>query len=697
MRKRCTTCEGKGYIEHVTVCEKCGGLGTTKMNMGTGAANEKSDKCKECNGKGKFTDSEPCPDDCDSGYLYSCDFCGAEINEDQNNVCEECSEEPYVIRFIKPVAKEYLNSKRAVAAIVTKTFKDEVLVDLGGGLKGKFKTAQARLFRPGQLIPVQLKRLVDPSKSWQYYVAPIRQKNFKIKVVHAEVPDRSIAEFKEKGVDQVTGRFIGQIVNVKRLKKGPSFFTLFDASGETIVGTAFGMGGRPAYPKYDRGAIVEVLGEMTMYKGQQRFTIHSFKPVPFEQRQALFRKLAEVVLRKSMKISDMDLSISSSNMEQFKNDIQKAAIQIREAVISGRNILLKYNSNSVDSTVAAYALDFALRGFLRSRGKKASEFRHIIKRIPLKGNVYETSDIMRDITFVLDGPVPGDRMPLVVLLNAGFSSDSIPAYKFAETYELPVISITHLGSDPEVREMITVVGAENRVHETKVSASMIAYEVARMVLAEYDFNFTYLPMIGAYHTRAIGEEYEHYKQALEANEETQMTEEIVKDSAAALEYVLYGLRFSDGGETIRDLIGIGRRRDKGIDLVKSLASLARSQIENALKVIKEHVVIEETSTGQIHLIDLEQYAPRFDYPSHGALVTAYHDQTPDNAVTVGIGFDYLIFRLSDSGKTFDELLAGLQEALPNAMISGGGYESVGSIRFISGFKNEVVDQLKKML
>ncbi len=697
MRRRCLTCDGKGYIEHVTVCEKCGGLGTTKMTKGTGSANETNDRCPECNGAGKFVEKEICPDDCDNGYLYYCDFCGKEISEKDNNVCDECREEPYVIRFIKPIAKEYLNSKRAVAAVVTKVSKDTVFVDLGAGLKGKFKTGQARIFKQGQILPVQIKRQVDPNKDWLYYVIPIRQKNFKIKVVHADVPERSIAEFKEKGVDHVTGKFIGQIVYVKRLRRGPSFFTLLDASGETIVGTAFGIGGRPAYPKYDRGAVVEVIGEMTTYKGAERFTIHSFKPVPYEKRQELYRQLAEVVLRKQKKLQDLELSIESETLSKFRDEIIEAATQIREAVITGRNVLLKYNSASVDSTVAAYELDFALRGFLRSRGKKASEFRHFIKRIPLKGNVYETSDIMRDISFVLDGPVPGDRMPLVVLLNAGFSKESLPAYSFAEMYGLPVISVTHLGSDPEVHGKITLVGTDNKVNETKISVSMLAYEISRMVLAEYDFNFQYLPLIGANHTRAFGKEYDMYAEQLKSNEDAVMTPDDVKTVASAIEYVLFGLRFSDGGETIRDLIGIGRRREKGLELVKELAAVGNSAMEKAVKVISEYADIVSTGSGDLHLLDLEKFAQRFEYPSHGGLVTAYHDKINNEAISVGIGTDYLILRISSDKVNFDSILEKLENALPNAMISGGGYDSVGSIKFLPGLKDKVITELKTIL
>ncbi len=697
MRRRCTTCDGKGYIEHVTTCDKCGGFGTTKYTEGPGSKNEESAKCPECNGAGKFTEKEICPDDCDSGYLYYCDFCGKEIGEGDNNVCETCREDPYVIRFIRPIAKEYLNQKRAVAAVVTKVDRDTVFVDLGAGLKGRFKTGQSRIFRPGQLIPVQIKKQVDPNKDWLYYVVPIRQKNFKIKVVHAEVPARSIAEFKAKGVDHVTGKFVGQIVHVKRLRKGPSFFTLLDSSGETIVGTAFGMGGRPAYPKYDRGAIVEVIGEMTLYKGQERFSIHSFKPVPFEERQKLYRELAEVVLRKNKKIQDLELSVQTENFKKFETEIKEAAVMIREAIISGRNVMLKYNSSSVDSTVAAYSLDFALRGFLRSRGKKASEFRHFIRRMPLKGNVYETADIMRDVSFILDGPVPGDKMPLVVLLNAGFNRDSLPAYAFADVYDLPVISVSHLGSDPEVRDKVHLVGAENKVHETNISVSMLAYEIARLVLAEYDFNFQYLPLIGATHTRAEGEEYSKYLEMLKANEEAIMDEDGVKVAANALEYVLFGLRFSDGGETIRDLLGIGRRRENGLELAKSIATLAKETTEKAVKVIKEFAKVEEIGSIKVHFLDLENYTQRFEFPSHGGLVTAYHDTLDGEAMTVGVGYDYLILRISSEAIDFDKILQGLKEKLPNAMIQGGGYESVGSIKFLHGVQEDVLSSLKELL
>ncbi len=695
MRKRCTTCRGKGFIEHVTTCTACNGLGTTKLVIGQGDSNDQSAKCEVCGGTGRIVDPETCPEDCEEGYFYVCDLCGKEINKEDGNLCGECKENPVAIRFIKPLNEEALNSGKAVAAIVTRILRDEVHVDLGAGLKGKFKTAKTNLFRQGQIIPVRLGKVSDPKRPWLYYVVPVKQKRFKIELVHAEVPQKSIQEIVENGQEKVAYSFVGQITNVKRLRRGPSFFTFVDESGVSIIGTAFGIGGRIPFPKYEQFSVVEVIGELDEYKGRERFLIHTLKPVDFEERQKIYGKIANVVLRGDKTVADFDLSISEKQLNSYKEEIVNAALKIREAAISGRNIILRYNTNSVDSTVGAYAMDFALRGFLRSRGVRPSDFRHVLRRLPVRGNVVDSGDIIRDISFVLDGPVPGEIMPLVVLFNTGTTEDSLSSYYVAQNYDLPIVTISHQGIAEAVQKLTNPVGSSNVISSTNISSGMLSFEVARLVLAEYDFNFHHLPVISALYTRAKGDAFKSYLEKVESNDELKFDESKLSTIADVLDYILFSLRYSDGGEVIRDLLFIGRRKEKSLELTSRLEELVNTQRDSVLQLAEQNLEKESVNDVEFNIIDLELNVPRFEYPPHGLLLTLINDKSnSDKTVTLGIGSDYCIIRTKGLSQSFSELLLAIQSDLPTANIQGGGYDQVGSFKFISSSKASIVNFVK---
>ena len=110
----------------------------------------------------------------------------------------------------------------------------------------------------------------------------------------------------------------------------------------------------------------------------------------------------------------------------------------------------------------------------------------------------------------------------------------------------------------------------------------------------------------------------------------------------------------------------------------------------------------ELSEGKnLVLLDLEDYAPRFEYPSHSSILNGLHnlmvDEGNGSVVTIGVTSDYLNLTNSAIGFNFDEFFNQLQEKLPNTGITGYGQGSSGSIQFLTGFKGKVLGAIKKLL
>jgi len=707
MRSKCQTCRGKGFIEHVTTCPRCKGTGKTTISIGQGSNPADDKKCKQCNGNGKFVDSEPCPDDCDNGYFYFCDFCSKEISESENNICEECKEDPYVVKLIPPLKEEYLDGKRALLATISKISNEDVFVYIGArslNIHGQFKTSNSRHYNVGQTIGVNARKPIQVKEKWINYVSPIRQTSFKVITEQADVEERTIKDISESGPNGVPGEFMAQILSIKHLKNGPTFFTFIDKNGDSIQGTAFASGQKRAFISFDRYSVVTVTGIMDTYKDRERFLLYNIKPVPFETRQEFYEALASSVRGQDLALDDIPLSIETEKYSQMKSSLVEAAKSIRKAIISGRNVLLRYHSPCVDGATAAFAIDYAIRALLRSRGRRTDEFRYLVRRLPLKSPVYEASDIIRDISFVLDGPVPGEKMPLVVMIDAGSSNESLSAYQIAEEYDLPTIIIDHHQIDEQVKDLVSVVvNPMTFSSEYRFSSSMLAFELARYIFPMEDISgdLYHLAAIGALSDKVSGEELDFYLSKVKENEETSgLTYERMSNLKYALDYVLFGLRFSDGGEVVRDILQIGKKDGRADATADEIAKLSKTLVEKALVTMEAKAEKKEVGDFTIQTIDLENFAPRFEFPTHGLLVGELHDKTKGDVskiLTLGIGTDYIIFRASNIEKNLETIITGLKEKVPLANITGGGHSNVGTINFLIGFKSEIIETISELL
>jgi archaea-specific RecJ-like exonuclease len=706
MRNKCDTCKGKGFIVHSTTCPKCAGVGAIKLTIGSGSGTAKDEKCPTCKGEKKFEDQETCPEDCIDGFLYFCDFCGVEISKEDNFICGNCRDDPFIVKLVPPLNEEYLKGERALAATVIRTMDEgEVLVQIGDrnlGLRAQFKTNAPHQYNSGDTVAVRARRPLQNTPGWKNHVVAIRQQNFKIKTEHKDVPERSIAEFKEVGVDGGPGTFVGQILEVKYIRDGPTFFTLIDESGESIQGTAFGLNNQRAFPSFDRYSVVNVIAEMDLYKEKERFHIYALKPVPFAERTELHEKLANVIKDKGSTIEEIPFSIESDIYEKIRTPLVEAAKEIREAIISGRSILIRYHSPCVDGITAAFSVDYAIRAFLKSRGRRTDEFRHIIRRLPLKGTMYEASDIIRDISFVIDGPVPGEKMPLVILMDLGSSRDSLPAYQVAKEYELPIIVVDHHEVDDEVKNLASIMVNPSLVSDDyRVSGSMLGFELARLIFPEEEIDLYHLAAIGGLSDKITGLEIEKYLEKINSlPEENRITKEDMYTIINALEYTLFGLRFSDGGEVIRDILRIGKKDGRADEAAKAIGKMSIELIENALISLKENTEAEEVNGIKVNKVNVDLYAPRYEFPTHGLLISHLHESIEneaDKVITLGIGVDYIIFRGKNLSSNLTKIIAQLKENLPSAMITGGGHAQVGTINFLPGYREQTISELLKII
>ncbi|PSP33097.1 RecJ like exonuclease, partial [Halobacteriales archaeon QH_10_70_21] len=96
-------------------------------------------------------------------------------------------------------------------------------------------------------------------------------------------------------------------------------------------------------------------------------------------------------------------------------------------------------------------------------------------------------------------------------------------------------------------------------------------------------------------------------------------------------------------------------------------------------------------------LDVENHARRFTYPAPGKTTGELHDrkvqETGDPVITIGYGPDFAVLRSDGVRLDIPNMVTELQAEIEGAGVSGGGHLVVGSIKFVSGMREPVVDAL----
>jgi len=146
------------------------------------------------------------------------------------------------------------------------------------------------------------------------------------------------------------------------------------------------------------------------------------------------------------------------------------------------------------------------------------------------------------------------------------------------------------------------------------------------------------------------------------------------------------------------VLGVGGDEDRHRELVEFLAGESREAVERQLDVALPHVEREELANGaDLYRLDVENHAHRFTYPAPGNTTGAVHDrklaEDGGPAITLGVGPDFTVMRSDGVRLDIPGMVEELRDELPGAGVSGGGHLVVGSIKFVEGRREAVLDAL----
>jgi RecJ-like exonuclease len=485
----------------------------------------------------------------------------------------------------------------------------------------------------------------------------------------------------------------GEVAQIKQTS-GPTIFTIVDETG-TQNAAAFVEAGVRAFPEIELGDIVKVIGEVMRRNNQLQIEADVISALKGEDSDAVKVRI-EQALDKRSEPEDIPLLVRSEVLEKLRPEMKKVAKIIRKAVFTSQPIILRHHADA-DGICSAVAIEQAVVSLIRESGGDFDADYFLFKRAPSKAPFYEIEDITRDLDFSLKDHVRfGQKMPLVILTDNGSTEEDEPSYKIASVYEIPFVVIDHHHPDATIDKYL--VAHVNPYHvggDFGITAGMLGTEVARLINPKIEPLIRHLPAIAG-----VGDRSEAVERGLFLDlVRDQYPEEACKDIALALDYEQFWLRFNDGREIIKDILNITGRTERHRKLVALLVDGANTMIEDQMSACMPHVVPRVLKNdARLFLIDVEIHAHKFTFPPPGKTSGEVHDRlcrehAGKPVVTIGFGPDFAVLRSRGVLMNIPRMVRELRVEIPGGGISGGGHLVVGSIKFVEGMRDVVLEAL----
>jgi len=487
----------------------------------------------------------------------------------------------------------------------------------------------------------------------------------------------------------------GEVVQAKQTG-GPTVFGVGDATG-IVPCTAFESAGVRAYPEVEVGDVVRVAGTVETREGSLQIEAESLDRLAGEARREARDRL-DAALDERAEPADVDPLVDWPAFEPIRAELRELARLLRRTALSGRPIRVRHHADG-DGMCAAIPVQYALERFVSEIHADPDAARHQFRRLPSKAPFYEMEDVTRDLNFALEGRARhGQKLPFLLMLDNGSTAEDVPAYENLTHYDIPIAVVDHHHPDPEAVEPLLDAHVNPYLYgeDYRITTGMICVELARLIDPSATDELRHVPAVAGLSDRSEADAMDDY---LDRAREAGYDAADLRDVSEALDYAAHRLRYSEGKTLVNDALDVGcDDPDRHAELVDFLSTRARRDADRQLAAVEPHAESERLASGaRLYRADLDEYAHRFTYPAPGKTTGALHDakvaETGEPVITVGYGPDFAVLRSDGVRLDIPGMVADLREALPGAGISGGGHLVVGSIKFVKGRREEVIDAL----
>ncbi|MHB9285650.1 DHH family phosphoesterase [Halobacteriales archaeon Cl-PHB] len=487
----------------------------------------------------------------------------------------------------------------------------------------------------------------------------------------------------------------GQVVQIKQTG-GPTIFQVRDETG-IVPCAAFEEAGVRAHPEVDIDDYVRITGEVETREDAVQVEADDVAVLEGEAEADVAERLDQATAAVA-EPHEVDPLVDWPEFEKLWDDLREVAERLRRTVLEGRPIRMRHHADG-DGLCASVPLQYALERFIAEQYEDPDASRHLLKRLPSKAPFYEMEDVTRDLNFALENRKRhGQKLPLLLMLDNGSTEEDTPAYRNLAHYDVPLLVVDHHHPDPEAVEDLVDAHVNPYLHgeDYRITTGMMSVEIARMIDPDVTDDLTHVPAVAGLADRSEGEAMPDY---LDLATEAGYDEAQLREIGEALDYATHWLRYNDGRELVNDVLNVNcDDRHRHEELVDQLATKAERDVDEQLDVAMEHVTHERLDNGaHLYRLDVENHAKRFTYPAPGKTTGKIHDrkvaETGDPVITIGYGPDFAVLRSDGVRLDIPQMVVELTEEVDGGGVSGGGHLVVGSIKFVRGMREDVIEAL----
>ncbi|MFC4543331.1 DHH family phosphoesterase [Halosolutus amylolyticus] len=479
-------------------------------------------------------------------------------------------------------------------------------------------------------------------------------------------------------------RLEGEITGVRQTS-GPTVFELRDETA-TVECAAFEEAGVRAYPDVEIDDVVALEGEVERHHGELQIETESLEILAGEERETVHDRLEDAI-ESEARPAAVDLLADHDAVTAVEDGLVDAATAIRRAVMEARPIVVRHGATA-DGYVAGAAIERAVLPLIREKHTREDAEYHYFERRPLDGRVYDMDAATNDVTSMLEArDRHGEQLPLVVLVDAGSTVESVDGYDLLSMYDANALVIDDSRADEAIVDAVSVAVTPSLegVDVSDVTSTALAANVAAHVSDDVRSDLEHLPAVSYWEDAPA----DYVDLAAEAGyDETDIAN---RREAVALE--AYYQSYKDKRELIIDLLfedsDASTPRNDG--LAAHVSEQFRAKLESELETAQENCTVRGVDGVTVTLLDTDAFTHRYDFPTTVLLLDELHRRERDRAdapfVTLGVGSDELHVRATESLNVRDLGDAIAEQASDAGVSVVGGAD--GHVEFLPGERDAV--------
>lgn len=479
-----------------------------------------------------------------------------------------------------------------------------------------------------------------------------------------------------KGLNTLTSKdtFKGNVKIIKKSKPGPVVFIVTN-----------GLGAIEAVTKdsnFKVGDVVYIEGNVNEHRNRLQIELDKITKSDMD---------FDTIINEKSKPVRTTFSIESERYEVMKETMLGIALRIRRAILEGQPIMIRHHNDS-DGIISGISIEHACLSLMHSLG---IDSRYLLFRSPSRAPFYSAGDILRDL--VLSKKLienDSDIKPLIIVADNGSTPEDSFGLNSLKVLGYEAMVIDH--HNPVVlNNGVTAIDEFVSHHlnpyklglDSKTSAGMMCYEIGRFVSEKFDNPI--LPAVAAISDRCDIPETDSYIV------NSKLDREALVKIGTAIDYISFQLKHDSGKGVFEELFN-------NMQFVELINKEVKAGFETQLQSTLPYLRIQEINDINLASIDVSKYTMRFTYPSPGLVISRIHDITSmenpqKTLITLGHMEDMIIIRASKPVLPVQKIISSLQEKYPNANVDGGGHEMAGTIRFVTAFKDELLEEIKQMV